>query len=757
LKSIYTSFPIQLLIMQIRSHHLLLFLWISLFLMVGGVMGTKFGLHYLFLDPEYLGQTGFLSYFIIGIAFGCFFLTWNLTSYLLLAHDFPFLATLGRPFTKFCINNFLVPLSFLLFYVGAIASFKNGEENLLGIFIDGLGLLTGMLFLGFIYFFYFKHTNRDISYYQLHLKNVPNLAKAIRPGRRDVDIDYIKQDKNRKVVKTFLNESLRPRLVRSVAHYDSKLLMDIFRQNHLNALVIQLITILLLMFLGLLTDYPAFRLPAGASILFFLSITTAVIGALTYWLNRWLVTSIIILLFVVNFLTSHNIGYTLNKAYGMDYEQELVDYNLDQLQSLIHRDKVKVDQQVTMAILERWKAKNTILGQEQKPKMVILSTSGGGLTSAAWVLRSVLQADSLLGGQLLDQTVLMTGSSGGVLGSAYIRELQLQQLSNPGTNIYDSIHLENITKDLLNPVTFMLVANDLFVPWTTFEYQGKHYYKDRGYIFEKQINENTNDILDKPLADYRVFEQQAQIPMLYITPAILNDGRKLYISPQGVSFMMTPPIGVTQPGSVAIDGVDFGGLFQDHAADSLRFLTALRMNATFPYILPGVNLPSQPAIEVMDAGFVDNFGLLPASRFLLVFKDWILENTSGVVLLQVRSVPKNKEIGEAERKGIVSSLLNPIEMAGQIFVRQKFEQDAHLGYLYEAFDPTFFHHIQFDYLFEELPGNDQASISFHLTRKEKEHIFRAIQTNHYQQSLQELMQALKDTTSEKVLENPTTK
>ena len=729
--------------MQIRSHHLLLFLWISLFLMVGGVMGTKFGLHYLFLDPEYLGQTGFLSYCIIGIAFGCFFLTWNLTSYLLLAHSFPFLATLKRPFTKFCINNFLVPLSFLLFYLGAIASFKNSEENIFQILLDGLGFLTGMLFLGFLYFFYFKHTNRDISYYQLQLKNVPNLAKAIRPGRRDIDVDYIKQDKNRQVVKTFLNEALRPRLVRSVAHYDSKLLLDIFRQNHLNALVIQLMTILLLMFLGLLTDFPAFRLPAGASILFFLSITTAVIGALTYWLNRWLVTTIITLLFVVNFLTSHNIAYTLNKAYGLNYDKEHVDYNLQQLQNLIQTAHVEEDINATLAILEQWKTKNTQADSMQKPKMIILSTSGGGLTSAAWVLRSVLQADSLLSGQLLDQTVLMTGSSGGVLGSAYMRELRLQQLTQPELNIYDPIHLENITKDLLNPVTFMLVANDLFIPWTTFEYQGKDYHKDRGYIFEKQINENTQGILDKPLGAYRNYEQSAQIPMLYITPAILNDGRKLYVSPQGVSFMMTPPIGIDQPGSVAIDGVDFGGLFKEHRADSLRFLTALRMNATFPYILPGVHLPSQPAIEVMDAGFVDNFGVLPASRFLLVFKDWILENTSGVVLLQVRSVPENKEIGEAKRKGIVSALLNPIEMAGQIFVRQKFEQDAHLGYLYEAFDPSFFHHIQFDYLFEELPGKEQASISFHLTRKEKEHIFKATQTDHYQKSVKELQDILR--------------
>ena len=60
---------------------------------------------------------------------------------------------------------------------------------------------------------------------------------------------------------------------------------------------------------------------------------------------------------------------------------------------------------------------------------------------------------------------------------------------------------------------------------------------------------------------------------------------------------------------------------------NLRMLTALRMNATYPYILPSVWLPSHPVIDVMDAGLRDNSGQETSLRFLNVFKDWINKNT----------------------------------------------------------------------------------------------------------------------------------
>ena len=64
------------------------------------------------------------------------------------------------------------------------------------------------------------------------------------------------------------------------------------------------------------------------------------------------------------------------------------------------------------------------------------------------------------------------------------------------------------------------------------------------------------------------------------------------------------------------------------------------MNATYPYILPSVWLPTHPVIDVMDAGLRDNYGQETSLRFLHVFKDWINENTSGVLIIQIRAMQK---------------------------------------------------------------------------------------------------------------------
>jgi hypothetical protein len=75
---------------------------------------------------------------------------------------------------------------------------------------------------------------------------------------------------------------------------------------------------------------------------------------------------------------------------------------------------------------------------------------------------------------------------------------------------------------------------------------------------------------------------------------------------------------------------------QNKNSNQIQLLSALRMNATFPYVLPNVWLPTNPVIDVMDAGIRDNYGLENSMRFVDVFKTWLQANTSKVVLIQIR-------------------------------------------------------------------------------------------------------------------------
>ena len=124
----FYSFPVQLLALHCRNHLLLLATWVLLALLLTGTIGQIFGVKYLFLTPEYLGEVNFLSHFILGLAFGGFFMTWNLTTYLLDAHYFPFLASLARPFTKFCLNNIIIPLVFVIVFISELIHFQAYQE-----------------------------------------------------------------------------------------------------------------------------------------------------------------------------------------------------------------------------------------------------------------------------------------------------------------------------------------------------------------------------------------------------------------------------------------------------------------------------------------------------------------------------------------------------------------------------------------------------------------------------------------------------
>jgi hypothetical protein len=739
ISDIFYSFPIQLFVLHCRNNLLLILIWLILIGLSTGQVGQVFGIKYLFLTPEYLGQVDFWSFFILGLAFGGFFITWNLTTYLLDAQLFPFLATLARPFTKFTLNNFIVPLSFLCIFLYYSIHFQSYGEfwKAKRIFYNCLGFFSGTIGTVILSAIYFQFTNKDIVAYRKkrRKKLPPNLLKNVAPSR-NIALEEIRSEVKRWRVDTYLTEALRPRLVRSVSHYELKTLKRVFRQNHLNALVVQLFSFIILIALGYLIDQPSFRIPAAANVLILASVLVAIVGAITYWFDRWKVTVVITLLLAVNYMTSFEIFMHKNKAYGLDYTSEAAEYSYARLDSFSRPSFVEKDKATTLAILENWKKKASKTSSREKPKMVIYCVSGGGLKAAVWAMQVMQKTDSLTQGRLMNQTALITGASGGMLGAAYLREAYLRKARGEAIDLYDQLYIDNISQDLLNSITFTIVSNDLFLPWTNFEIEGQVYKKDRGYIFEKQLNENIDNAFLKTLKEYRAVEEEALIPMLFITPSIVNDGRRMIISPHGVSYMTVSPIGVEKRELLEIDAVDFRKMFAEQGADQLLFSTALRMNATYPYILPNVYLPSTPGIEVMDAGFRDNFGITSATRFIHVFKDWIEENTSGVVLVQISSLDKIEEIYSSDEGGILETILNPLGIATQIMNLQDYEHDTSLGFIYDILGKDKFNIVRFIYN----PGkeNERASLTFHLTKREKKNILNSFYLPNNQESFRRL-------------------
>ena len=676
LRALYYSFPVRLLVLHVRNHLILLALWLVLGLMMTGVIGRFFGLHYVLLTPEYCGEVNFWSFLLTGGAFGAFFMIWNLTTYLLSATRFPFLATLDAPFTKFCLNNSLIPLSFLAIYLSATTWFQWHDEfsTTSAIAWNIAGFLTGAAALVSLLAAYLYFTNKDIGAFLRPGKFIPRPgSRLLVPGQRLPTIYEIQVGSTRWRTDTYLTERLRPRLVRSVAHYNPEMLSQVFRQNHLNAIVVQVVALIVLLGLGLFMDKSWARIPTAATFFLLASMIMSMFGAITFWFRSWGTIVFLALILIVNTLTSWGVFSYHNHAYGLDYSADnRAEYSYEHFEKIASPENVATDLTATRHILDHWLAKNQT-PQVQKPKLVLLCVSGGGLRSALWTMQTLQQTDRIMQGQLLRHIALVTGASGGMLGAGLVRELMLRQHNGEPVSPQDTTFIQDLGEDLLNPVTFAIIANDLFVPLTDFQSGNFRYAKDRGYLFERQLNENCQGFFSRRLADYRQPEAEAIIPMMVFSPFVLNDARRLLISPQGLSYLMRPPDSTLHP---EIDGVDFGRLFTAQQADSLAFTSALRINCTYPLVLPNVWLPTSPAVEAVDAGFRDNYGISLATRFVQNFRDWIETNTGGVVIVQIRCWEKIPTIAKSDTKGILESLFTPADAVASLTRMQDYDQDA---------------------------------------------------------------------------------
>lgn len=140
-------FPVQLLFIHLKKNVLLLGFWLVLFALITKSLSLKYGVPYLFLYPEYLGEVGFLSHCIVGLTAGAFIMAFNISSYSVNGFRFPFLATLNRPFIKYCQNNFIIPVAFSITYIFSAATFQfvNEEEGIWQIIINLSGFVSGNL------------------------------------------------------------------------------------------------------------------------------------------------------------------------------------------------------------------------------------------------------------------------------------------------------------------------------------------------------------------------------------------------------------------------------------------------------------------------------------------------------------------------------------------------------------------------------------------------------------------------------------
>lgn len=385
---------------------------------------------------------------------------------------------------------------------------------------------------------------------------------------------------------------------------------------------------------------------AGVAICLLLGLIAAIYGYLRFhFTQRYFFAFLVLAIVVVFRIGSHSY---LHRFRGFTAQHYANPVSLDDAQK--PNPNLLDDNQT----LQQWKTQvdptstgGSNADLRQLPRLIVVSTSGGGIRAGVWTA-AVLTAIEAKNPDFPKHLRLVTGASGGMYGASYY----VQTLEAPGEDktrkdLLPKI-VDRIARDSLDEVARELVLGD--VPHYLVGAAGSIGLRDRGTELELAWQNHTRgDDGDEPqgfavpfssLADG---ERAGWRPSLIVSPMMSDDGRRLLLSNLDLGDLTNSKGNVLGQGNdvYSVSAIEFFKLFQDV---ELPLSTAVRMNASFPYVSPDGTLPTDPVRRVVDAGYYDNFGVNVAAAWLYNRREWLAENTSGVLLIQIRDSQTHQKI-----------------------------------------------------------------------------------------------------------------
>jgi hypothetical protein len=299
----------------------------------------------------------------------------------------------------------------------------------------------------------------------------------------------------------------------------------------------------------------------------------------------------------------------------------------------------KVDRPVMEQYMYQWiqDRVNIIEKREGKFPVFLVSSEGGGSRAGLWsfLVHSYLYEKSK--GRYFEENLLsLTGASGGSVGNAmFFAEAQLAMSNNKKTSfmiksVNDPMTLKYkasavYKENYLSVSILSLFGRDLFKEITSL-----FRFKNRGELLEEQWDKSYRKYFSEK-SDERILSKEflsfyknsinkiekITSPLLFINTTHIQTGNYNVISPVKYSHLRS------------LTGLDdfIEDLQKSHPNSSIGLLTAMRINAGFPYITPvgGVEKTSvsdkQYSDQYADAGYYDNVGGIVSKGIEEVFKE----------------------------------------------------------------------------------------------------------------------------------------
>lgn len=626
-----------------------------------------------------------------------------------------------QAFLKYCLNNALIPLIFLLLYSSVSIPFLWEQENhnLGKIILLQLSFYLGIGFVVLVSFAYFFRVDRDLLKLVLSRITNPSRIRALIPyDSLDYEVDILRAE-------TYISGKGRIERFDSLEPYHPRLLQTVLRRHHRNAITATLFALALLWTMGIFMDDPRLRVPAGAGFLLLFSLIMGIVGAMKYFLRSWELFGWALCIAFLAWGVKEELLDFRSMAYGLDYKKNSAPppaYTDENLRNLFTDSLWAEDLKTEQERIARWQSR-MIKKNGKLPVLVVILASGGGSRSAYWTFHVLQSLDQSSGGRLFEQSPIITGASGGMIGASYWRELHRIHREGRKEDPYGKNYTDNIGKDLLNAIIFSFASVDMINPFNGISLAGKTYSRDRGYAMEQELIRNTEGVLGGTIGEYGEAERQARVPALIIQSTIINDGRKLLLSNLPLSYLSRPAYNRQSLDPMVLDAIDYGRLFREKEPYQLRLSTALRMNASFPYILPVIKLPSEPQINLMDIGLRDNFGVETVSRYLHHMDSFFRATGQEVLVLEIRDTREHEVFPSTPMDGLWDMLFDPLFVIQNKWEPFQSYTQSYIKDLLLSSPSSSVRYFSFSYIPEH--KEKAAALNFHLSTREKEDLLQS--------------------------------
>lgn len=344
-------------------------------------------------------------------------------------------------------------------------------------------------------------------------------------------------------------------------------------------------------------------------------------------------------------------------------------------------------------LIERWSQDHAA---EPGPVMVVVATSGGGITAARWTADVLTRLQHEVGAPFGDSIALVSSVSGGGVGAMYFID-RYRDGNSPGAADLCGIKDASAASSL-SATSWGFLYRDM---WSILP--GMPGEKDRGWALERAWSRQMDDG-GATLRKWRDDAREGRRPVPVFNATVAETGRR---------FLLTPlSLGGRGPDESSLwYAENFNDLYPDW---DLPIATAARLSATFPWISP-IARPARDTVDdsiayhLADGGYFDNHGVATAVDFLRTVKRELAPAVEGpdqddagrarlkILLIQIRAAEATA-LDSGEGGGFIYAIAGPgitmlqVRAATQV-ARNEVELEllreswpAHIDFYTEVFD-----------------------------------------------------------------------